>query len=52
MAIDLECNGLSARATHGDLGATLGPDAVAYRTVTRYLRETRSSPSSEANPSI
>jgi hypothetical protein len=30
---------LAARATHEDLKATLGRDAVAYSSVTRYLRE-------------
>jgi hypothetical protein len=34
-------NGLSDRAIHDDLIATLGPKAVAYNTMTRYLREAK-----------
>jgi hypothetical protein len=32
---------LSAHAIHDDLVATLGPKAVAYSMVTRYLREAK-----------
>jgi hypothetical protein len=52
IAIYLERKGLSARAIHEDLVATLGQDAVAYSTVTRYLHEIRFDPSTEAKASI
>jgi hypothetical protein len=35
----LAFKGLSARAIHGELGAVLDPDAVAYSTVTKYFRK-------------
>jgi AraC-like DNA-binding protein len=38
IALYLAKKGLSAAAIHGDLGETLGPQAVAYSTVTMYLR--------------
>jgi hypothetical protein len=41
IAIYLERKRLSARVIHDDLVATLRRDAVAYRIVTRSLRETR-----------
>jgi hypothetical protein len=37
----LHLKGLLAHAIHDDLVATLGPTAVAYSTVTRYLREVK-----------
>jgi histone-lysine N-methyltransferase SETMAR len=52
IAIYLERKGLSARAIHQDLVATLGQDAVADSTVTRYLREIRFHPSTKAKASI
>jgi hypothetical protein len=36
---------MSAREIHDDIVATLGPDAVSYSSVTRYLCETRFPPS-------
>jgi hypothetical protein len=36
---------MSAREIHDDIVATLGPDAVSYSSVTRYLREARFPPS-------
>jgi hypothetical protein len=47
--IHLERKGVSARATHEDLAPTLGHDAVASRTVTYYLGETRCPPSIDAS---
>jgi hypothetical protein len=38
MALYLAAKGLSATAVHRDLGETLGPEALAYSTVTMYLR--------------
>jgi hypothetical protein len=38
---DLSLKGMSAREIHGDIVATLGPDAVSYISVARYLREAR-----------
>jgi hypothetical protein len=35
---------MSAREIHDDVVATLGPDAVSYSPVTRYLREARFPP--------
>jgi hypothetical protein len=35
----LSLKGMSAREIHDDIVATLGPDAVSYSSVTRYLRE-------------
>jgi hypothetical protein len=32
---------LKAQVIHDDLAATLGEEAIAYSTVTNYLRETR-----------
>jgi hypothetical protein len=40
IAIYLDLKGLSARAIHENLVATLGSDAMAYSTVIRYLRKT------------
>jgi transposase len=37
--------GMSAREIHNDIVATLGPDAVSYSSVARYLREARFPPS-------
>jgi hypothetical protein len=37
--LDLHLKGLSAHGIHDSLVATLGPNAVAYSRVTRYLRE-------------
>jgi hypothetical protein len=37
----LALKGLSTRAIHGELGAVLGLDAVAYSTVTKYFRKGR-----------
>jgi hypothetical protein len=51
IAVYLDLKGLSARAIHEDLIATLGADAVGYSTVTRYLRETHFSPSTDRIPS-
>jgi hypothetical protein len=36
---------MSAREIHSDIVATLGPDAVSYSSVTRYLLKTRFPPS-------
>jgi hypothetical protein len=52
ITIYLERKGLSARTIHDDLVATLRPDAVADRTVTRSLRETRFPQPTDASPSI
>jgi hypothetical protein len=41
----LSLKGMSAREIHDDIIATLGPDAVLYSSVTRYLREVRFPPS-------
>jgi hypothetical protein len=41
IALYLHLKGLSARAIHDDHVATLGPKTVAYRRVTRYLREAK-----------
>jgi hypothetical protein len=39
------------REIHDDIVATLGPDAVSYTSVTRYLRKARFSPSKpESHP--
>jgi hypothetical protein len=35
----LALKGLSARAIHDELTAVLGPDAIAYSTATKYLRQ-------------
>jgi hypothetical protein len=35
----LSLKGMSAREIHDDIVATIGPDAVSYSLVTRYLRE-------------
>jgi hypothetical protein len=37
--------GLSTRENHDDIVATLGPDAVSFSSVTRYLREAPFPPS-------
>jgi transposase len=37
--------GMSAREIHDNVVAILGPDAVSYSSVTRYLREARFHPS-------
>jgi hypothetical protein len=42
---DLSLKGTSARERHDDIVTTLGPDAVSYNSVTRYLREARFPPS-------
>jgi hypothetical protein len=36
--------GWMARVIHNDLVATLGEEAIAYRTVTKYLREVQTGP--------
>jgi hypothetical protein len=41
----LSLKGMSARKIHDDIVATLGPNAVSYSSVTRYLREARFHPS-------
>jgi hypothetical protein len=41
----LSLKGMSTREIHDDIVATLGPDAVLYSSVTRYLREARFPPS-------
>jgi hypothetical protein len=41
----LSLKGMSAREIHDDIIVTLGPDAVSYSSVTRYLREARFPPS-------
>jgi hypothetical protein len=41
----LSLKGMSAREIHDDIVATLGPDAVSYSSVTRYLGEAQSPPS-------
>jgi hypothetical protein len=41
----LSLKGMSAREIHNDIVATIGPDAMSYSSVTRYLREARSPPS-------
>jgi AraC-like DNA-binding protein len=46
-AIYLDLKGLSVRAIHEDIVTTLGADAMAYSTVTCYLRETRFFPSAD-----
>jgi hypothetical protein len=43
---------MSAREIHNDIVATLGPDAVSYSSVPRYLHEARLPPSKpEPHPS-
>jgi hypothetical protein len=42
---DLSLKEMSAREIHDDIVAALEPDAVSYRSVTRYFRETRHPPS-------
>jgi hypothetical protein len=42
---DLSLKGMSAREIHDDIGATLGPDAVSYSSVTRYFGKARFPPS-------
>jgi hypothetical protein len=44
----LALKGLSMHATHEDLVATLCIEGATYGSVTRYLRETRSAPSSDS----
>jgi hypothetical protein len=41
----LSLKGMSAPEIHDDIVATIGPDAVLYSSVTRYLHETRFPPS-------
>jgi hypothetical protein len=41
----LSLKGMSAREIHDDIVVMLGPDAVLYSLVTRYLREARFPPS-------
>jgi hypothetical protein len=48
----LALKGLSARAIHEDLMATLWRDAMAYSTVARYLHDTHCSPSSQRTASV
>jgi hypothetical protein len=48
----LDLKQISARAIHTDLVATLGSNAVAYSSVTRYLREARCLPSREEAPPV
>jgi transposase len=45
----LSLKGMSAREIHDDIVSTLGPDAVSYSSVTRYLREARF-PTSKPEP--
>jgi hypothetical protein len=40
----LSLKGMSVREIHDGVVATLGPDAVSYSSVTRYLREARCPP--------
>jgi hypothetical protein len=40
----LSLKGMSAREIHDDIGATLGPDAASYSSVTCYLCEARFPP--------
>jgi hypothetical protein len=48
----LSLKGMSAREIDDDIGATLGPDAMSYSSVTRDLREARFPPSKpEPHPS-
>jgi hypothetical protein len=42
---DLSLKGMSAREIHDDIVASIGPDAVSYCSVTRYLYEARFPPS-------
>jgi hypothetical protein len=39
IVLDLNRMGWMARVSHNDLVATLGEEAIAYNTVTKYLRE-------------
>jgi hypothetical protein len=41
----LSLKGMSVREVHDDIVVTLGPDAVSYSSVTRYLGEARFPPS-------
>jgi histone-lysine N-methyltransferase SETMAR len=41
---------MAAVDIYGGMTATLGPDAIGYSTITRYLRETRFSPSTQTTP--
>jgi hypothetical protein len=45
----LSLKGMSEREIHDDIVATLGPDAISYNSVTRYLREAQF-PSSKPGP--
>jgi hypothetical protein len=45
IVVYLSLKWMSAREIHDDIGAILGPDAMSYSSVTRYLREARFSPS-------
>jgi hypothetical protein len=45
IAACLSLKGMSVHEIHDDIVATLGPDAVSYSSVTRYLGETRFPPS-------
>jgi hypothetical protein len=40
----LSLKGISAREIHDDIVSTLGPDAMSYSSITRYLREARFPP--------
>jgi hypothetical protein len=48
----LDLKGMSARAIHTDLVATLRSNAVACSSVARYLREARCLPSREEAPAV
>jgi hypothetical protein len=45
IVVYLSLKGMSAREIHDDIVAALGPDAVSYSSVTRYLREAQFPPS-------
>jgi hypothetical protein len=45
IVVYLSLKWMSAREIHDDIIATLGPDAVSYSSVTRYIREARFPPS-------
>jgi transposase len=53
MVAYLSLKGMLAREIQDDMISTLGPDAVSYSSVTRYLREARfphSKPEPEPHP--
>jgi hypothetical protein len=41
----LSLKGMLARKIHDNIGANLGPDAVSYSSVARYIRKARFPPS-------